>query len=217
MLPSGPGTEYKSGRNHPVNFLPFIAAAVAGALSFSSAAEKQRDGGGQAPPPVVPQSVSIRRGESVTIPLGIHGVRGGALEFLIRTPPRFGRLSAVKPLGLNSASVIYTAPAKGAVTEDRFAFAVRSNEGVSAPGLVSIAIAEPVVLSARLVAPAELVFPAVFCGQRSAVELELANRGAGIVEGELNVPEPWSVEGIRLYKLAAGKSAMFMCSAKVPD
>ena len=179
------------------------------ALSFSAAAEKPRDGGGQAPPPVVSQKVSIRRGESVTIPLGIHGVRGGTLEFLIRTPPRLGRLSAVNPKGLSSASVIYTAPTKGAATEDRFAYAVRSNEGVSAPGIVSIEIAEPVVLPARLVAPAELAFPAVFCGQRSTVELELANRGAGVVEGELKLPEPWSVEGISLYKLAAGKSTTF--------
>lgn len=192
-----------------MNFHPFIAVAAAVALTFSASAERPRDGGGQAPPPVVSQKVSIRRGESVTIPLGIHGVRGGALEFLIRTPPRFGRLSGIKPMGLNSASVIYTAPTKGAATEDQFAYAVRSNEGVSAPGLVSIAIAEPVVIAARLVAPAELAFPAVFCGQRSTVELELANRGAGFVEGELNVPEPWSVEGIRLYKLVAGKSAMF--------
>ena len=123
------------------------------ALSSSAVAEKPRDGGGQAPPPVVSQKVSIRRGESVTIPLGIHGVRGGTLEFLIRTPPRLGRLSAVNPKGLSSASVIYTAPTKGAATEDRFAYAVRSNEGVSAPGIVSIEIAEPVVLPARLVAP----------------------------------------------------------------
>ena len=186
-----------------------IAAAVAVALTFSAAGEKPRDGGGQAPPPVVPQSVSLKRGEAAAIPLGIHGIRGGALEFLIRTPPRFGRLSAIKPLGLNSASVIYTAPAKGGAAADQFTYAVRSEEGVSAPGIVSIVIVAPVVSPAKLIAPAELVFPTVFPGQRSSVEMELANRGGGVVEGELNVPEPWSVEGIRLYKIAAGKSTTF--------
>ena len=186
-----------------------IAAAVAVALTFSAAGEKPRDGGGQAPPPVVPQSVSLKRGEAAAIPLGIHGIRGGALEFLIRTPPRFGRLSAIKPLGLNSASVIYTAPAKGGAAADQFTYAVRSEEGVSAPGLVSIVIIEPVVLPAKLVAPPELVFSTVFPGQRSSVEMELANRGGGVIEGELNVPAPWSVEGIRLYKIAAGQSAAF--------
>lgn len=192
-----------------MNLHPFIAAAVAVALALPAAGQKPRDAARLAPPPVVPQSITIRRGEAVAIPLGIHGIRGGALEFLIRTPPRFGRLSAIKPTGLNSASVIYTAPAKAGATEDRFAYAVRSEEGVSAPGLVSIAIIEPVVIPARLVAPAELVFLPVFPGGRSVVEMELANRGGGVAEGELSVPEPWSVDGIKLYRLPAGKSVTF--------
>src|SRR5207247_763058 len=108
-----------------------------------------------------------QRGEKATVPLGIHGTRGEILEFFIRTPPSHGKLSPVKNMGMNSAVVIYTPSGRTTAGEDRFAYAVRGSEGVSAPGLITIRFVEPVVAAAKLKAPGELEFPPVFPGQRS--------------------------------------------------
>lgn len=186
-----------------------IIAALALALAPIATAQSRRDGTGAAPPPVISQTIEMRRGAQVTVPLGIHGVRGEMLEFLIRNPPAHGRLSAVKNGGLNAATVTYTSSTRGKAESDRFAYAVRSSSGVSAPGTITIRFVEPVVAAAKLKAPTELEFPPVLPGQRSTVELELANEGGGMIEGEVSVPEPWSIEGLRIFRLAAGQRATF--------
>lgn len=179
---------------------PPIAAIIV-ALAASALAQGR---GASIPPPVVSRTVEVQRGGKVTIPLGIHGARGEMLEFLIRTPPSHGRLSAVKNTAMNSALVTYT-PAGGNASEDRFTYAVRGSEGVSAPGLVTIRIEDPVVAPARLSAPGEVDFPAGLVGERSTAELEIANEGGGFLEGEVAVTEPWSVEGLKFFKVAGGQ------------
>ncbi len=182
----------------------FIAAALAVALTFSAPAQSRRP---TAPPPVVSQAVSVPRGEKVTVPLAIHGSRGEMLEFIIRTPPAFGKLSAIKSTGMNSALVTYTPGARKA-PEDRFAYAVRSSEGVSAAGVITIRFVEPVVIPAKLKAPGELDFPPVFLGERSTAELEITNEGGSFLEGEVEVSEPWSIEGLKLFKVAGGQKTV---------
>lgn len=187
-----------------------IIAMLAIALHSPAVAQSRRDTRApSAPPPVVSQIVTVQRGGKITVPLGIHGTRGELLEFLIRQPPSNGKLSPVQSSGMNSATVTYTPSAKNAATEDRFAYAVRGSEGVSAPGVITVRITEPFVAAPKLRAPGELEFPPVFPGQRSAVEMELANEGGGIIEGEVTVPEPWTIEGLKIFKIAAGKSATF--------
>ena len=198
-----------SGATFPVFTKTLIAATLAVALHSSAEAQSRRDMREHpVPPPVVTQTIAVQRGENVTVPLGIHGTRAELLEFLIRTPPSHGKLSPVKSTGMNSASVTYSPSGRTPAAEDRFAYAVRGSEGVSAPGLITLRFIEPVVAAPKLKAPGELEFPPVFPGQRSTVELELANEGGGFIEGEVAVPEPWSIEGLKIFKIAAGRSAM---------
>lgn len=198
-----------SGATFPVLHKTFIVAILAAALLSSAGAQGRRDSRGPAvPPPVVSQTIPAQRGEKVTVPLAIHGTRGEMLEFLIRTPPSHGKLSAVKNAAMNTATVIYTPSAKGGTAEDRFTYAVRGSEGVSAPGVIAIRFSEPVVVPPRLAAPNEIEFPPVFPGQRSTAELEIANEGGGVLEGEVAVEDPWSIEGLKIFKIAAHRNAI---------
>ncbi len=183
-----------------------IRKSIALLLFIYSAASlyAQRLSEGAAPPPVVAQSVVVRPGETVVVPLGIHGVRGEQLEFLIRSLPRFGKLSAVRATGVNSAQVSYTAPLGGA-EEDRFTYAVRGREGMSAPGMVSISIPVVPAQPARLVAPEEVDLPKVFPGQRATADVELRNTGGTALEGAASVPAPWSIEGEKRYRIGPGE------------
>ncbi|MEQ1851487.1 MAG: hypothetical protein ABMA01_07835 [Chthoniobacteraceae bacterium] len=191
-----------------MNFRNLITATLLFLSALSADGQKDREKVAPAPPPVISQRVALQRGETVEIPLGIHGVRGEQLQFLIRTPPKSGRLSAITLRGANAAVVKYTAPSKGSVTEDRFAYAVSGSEGVSAPGLVTISIVEPAMLPGKLVAPAELDFPKVVTGERSTVEMELGNTGGGVLEGEVRVPSPWSIEGSGAFRIDPGAKAV---------
>ena len=156
---------------------------------------------------MVPQKITALPGEPVTIPLGIHGFRGHQLEFLIRSRPQRGKLGPVVSTGANSATVTYTAGANAAEGgEDRFTFAVKSNEGVSAPGLVTVTIGNRPVLPQRIVVPPHLDFPTVLLGQRSTTELEISNRGGGMIEGMVTVQEPWSIRGSAEYRLGPGST-----------
>ncbi len=188
-----------------MTFRAIIIATLALASASFATAETRRDGQGAAPPPVISQTIAARRGEKITVPLGIHGTRGELLEFLIRTPPGHGRLSPVKSLTMNSAAVIYTPAARATATEDRFAYAVRGSQGVSAPGVIVLRFAEPITAAPRLRAPNEIEFAPVFPGERSTAEMELANEGGGMLEGEVAAPEPWSIEGLKFFRLAAGQ------------
>ncbi len=193
----------------PVFIKTLIAATLAAALLSSAEAQGRRDlKGGGVPPPVVSQTVAAQRGEKITVPLGIHGTRGELLEFIIRTPPAHGKLSPVKNAAMNTATVTYTPSARSDAAEDRFFYAVRGSEGVSAPGVIAIRFSDPVVPQPRLAAPHELEFPPTFPGQRSTAELEITNEGGGFLEGGVSVEEPWSIEGIKIFKIAAKSSAL---------
>ncbi len=194
----------------PVLIQRIFASILAVVLLSSADAQSRREGRSVGvPPPVVSQAFTMQRGEKAAIPLGIHGTRGELLEFLIRTPPTSGRISPVKSTGMNSAAVTYTASARGNAAEDRFTYAVRGSEGVSAAGVVTIRFVTPLVAGPKMRAPTELEFPSVFAGQRSTAELEIVNEGGGTLEGEVSVPEPWSIVGLKIFKIAAGRNATF--------
>ena len=196
-------------RHFPVIIKTLIAATLAAALLSSAGAQGRRDMSGAAvPPPVVSQTIAAQRGEKIPVPLSIHGTRGELLEFLIRTPPAHGKLSALKNAALNTATVIYTPSARSSAAEDRFSYSVRGSEGVSAPGVIVLRFSEPVVVPPKLATPNEIDFPPVFPGQRSTAELEITNEGGGFLEGEVSVEEPWSIEGVKIFKIAAKSGAV---------
>src|SRR6185369_12885225 len=107
--------------------------------------------------------------------------------------PKGGKLSKIESTGLNTAVVRYTAGDQAG--EDRFTYAVRTAEGVSAPAQVSITIAVAPVLPPRLVADEQLTFAEVIAGQKSSATLTVTNRGGGTAEGDLTVTDPWRVDG----------------------
>lgn len=159
-----------------------------------------------APPQPMPQSVRVNRGSSVDIPLKIFGTRSYTLEFRIKSPPRSGTLSEVRQVDQEVAAVTYTPSDDLSVKQDRFSFAVRSNEGVSAAADVVITITDA---APQIVSPVVVDFGKVLAGETSRRELEITNRGGGVAEGEIETAAPWSIEGSPAYKLAKGRSQKF--------
>ena len=155
-----------------------------------------------APPQPVEQKVTVRRGGSVEVPLKIYGTRAQTLSWIIKRPPGRGKLSEVRATGAESAVVTYRPPADLGVVSDRFTFSVRSNEGVSAPVEVAIAILDD---APRIGGLGELDFGTVLMGTSAAKTLEFFNSGGGMADGMFEVGAPWRAEGPRDYKLAAGQ------------
>ena len=185
-------------------FLGLVALTVAPVHAQKKGKEPELPA---APPPAVSRTVTVRPEESVQIPLGIHGVRGGQIEFLVRSRPKAGVLSAVKTIGLNSAVVQYTAgPETG---DDQFTYAVRTEEGVSAPAVVTIKVIVAPQLPSRLVTVEEIHFPEVIAGQRSSSTLVVTNKGGGLATGDVTVSPPWQIEGGSHYDLTSGKQTEF--------
>jgi hypothetical protein len=87
--------------------------------------------------------------------------------------------------------VTYVPPDDLGITQDRFSYAVKSNEGVS--GAVDVVI-RIVDLAADLSVPAELEFPTVLTGSAAEQTIEIANRGGLDAKGKVEVERPWRVE-----------------------
>ena len=162
------------------------------------------------------RTVKVLRGESVVVPLSIFGASGEPLQYVIRSNPKYGKLGPITSKVGGGTTVTYKAPVKIGIVEDRFTYAVQGREGVSAPGVVTVAITDPPEMPEKLVIPRELEFPSVFLGQRSAVELELANEGGGFSEGQVTVQPPWSIEGPKEYRIGA-KSKFVVKIVFTPD
>jgi hypothetical protein len=213
---SEPRCQNADERLYAAQSFPVTTQALITALLFLvlvaplAPAQSRRDGKPDvAPPPVISQTIEMRHGAQVEVPLGVHGTRGEMLEFIIRTPPIRGHLSGMKNIAFDKATVIYTAPARSKEDGDSFVYAVRSSTGVSAPGVITIRFVEPRVAPAKLKAPFDVDFPPVFPGQRSTAELEVANEGGAMLEGEVTVPEPWSIEGVKIFRIGGGQHTFF--------
>ncbi len=155
-----------------------------------------------APSQPVPASVRVTRGKAVPIPLRIYGTRDQTVEFLIRSAPA-GKLSEPKPVGPESATVVYTAPADLAVVRDRFSYAVKGRDGVSGSADIVITITDE---PAHLSAPASLDFETLKPGQRALRSIQITNQGGSVARGELNIDPPWTIKGATQYALPAGQS-----------
>ena len=184
------------------------AVALAGlALPRTEAAEKKDTRPVlDPPPPALPQNVTVARGERIDIPLRIYGKQSEPLRYLIKTPPAHGKLSEPRSINREVSVVTYEPPADLRVTADRFTFSVQNHAGVSAPVEVTIAIAD---LPAQLAVAHSLDFGELLAGGTATREIEVANRGGGLVEGEIEVDPPFKVEGRRKYRLEAGDYTYF--------
>lgn len=154
------------------------------------------------PPQPVEQTLRVRRGESVDVPLRIYGTRAQTLEFRIRAAPRAGTLSPIRQIAPERAMVTYTPPVDQKIATDQFSYAVRSNEGVSAAAQIVIQIADD---PAKLVVPSELSFAPTVVGSDASAELAISNEGGAVAEGTMAIDPPWTVEGLPGYRLAPGE------------
>ncbi|MDB6175601.1 MAG: Fibronectin type domain protein [Chthoniobacteraceae bacterium] len=155
----------------------------------------------KAPPQPVSPIVRVKRGESVEIPLKIYGTRSQTLDFLIRVPPQTGKLSEIKRIAQEAGSITYTPSKDLIVKRDKFSYAVRSNEGVSAAVEVAITILDT---DPDLFAPETTDFGRTLSGEQVTRNVEITNRGGGIAEGNLEVEPPWQIDGPLHYRLNAG-------------
>lgn len=184
-----------------------IAIACLLLLAPAQAQRKQpKDPVGIAPPQPVQLNVKIRREGKTEIPLRIYGVANEPLQYLIRVPPLHGKLGEPRATGRETAVAVYEPPADLNIATDRFFYAVKSAQGVSAPVEVAVTILDQ---PAQLTIPDQLEFATVRTGNSSSKLLEITNTGGSLAVGEVIVEAPWRLEGKPGYRLAAGDFAIF--------
>jgi hypothetical protein len=197
-------------QRHALRLIPLLAGALAAAGFAPPAAAADKKNAtpimAPAPPPAMPQNVKALRGQKTEIPLRTFGRHSEPLRYVIQSPPAHGRISQPRAVDREVSMVTYEPPANFAIKSDRFLFSVKTSVGVSAPVEVNITIVDEAPI---LTIPNVLNFGTVLVGATAAKEFELANRGGGIAEGELQVPAPWKVEGKSRYQLAGGEWAIF--------
>lgn len=161
------------------------------------------------PPRAKNVEVSVMRGGSVRIPLRGHERNLNSLRYATIGSPRHGSLSAVEqyegPESQGPGHVVYTHGDDEDSTADSFAFEVRASAtNLRGRGRVDIRIVDA---PARLqVSPAALDFGETAIGDRPVRrELELANAGGGILQGVLDLPAPFLLEGDGNFVLGRGE------------
>ena len=192
-----------------LRFAPLAALCAAGALLGApplAGADQKKEPLPEVPPPAQPLAVKVPRGEAVDIALRIYGRKNEALKYLIRTPPKSGRLTEPKVVDLEVSTVTYTPPADLAITRDRFSYAVQNGAGVSASVDVAITITDQ---PPQLALPGALDFAPMLAGATAVKTLEITNRGGGLAEGKAEVEAPWKIDGPAKYRLGAGARAVF--------
>lgn len=157
------------------------------------------------PPQPLAQTVQVRVGGTVDIPLRGVSRSGQQLSFLIRTRPQRGSLSGVTVTDRHSGVVRYRHNPDLGAGVDRFRYAVQvSGSGVSTPAEVVIRVVDQ---PPRFEAPAEVDFQSVATGKTRTKVITLRNDGGGVIAGRMELPEPWiSTDGDGTYRLAGGES-----------
>jgi hypothetical protein len=190
-------------------FVFVVMGLVCAAPAPILGAEKKRKGEPELPTPPpqpVPQKIDVPRTSNAQVILKIYGRQSETLRFLIRVKPEHGKITEIKPAGREAAVLFYQPPADLAVRSDRFAYAVQSSAGVSAPAEISINIMDE---APRLIVPDTVRFPATLAGSAARQELTIYNDGGAMAEGEALVDPPWRIEGSPSYRLARGDRRSF--------
>ncbi len=180
----------------------FLALAL---LPVQAAPRRNREVTVPAPPQPVPLQVKATRGQDLEISLRIYGRRNEQLTYLVRKPPRAGRLSEPRVVDQETSSVRYRPPQDRKILRDAFQYAAKSSDGVSAPVSVEIEIVD---LPSALEIPGEMTFAARLTGTSEVQTLEIENRGGSPAEGECLVSDPWAIEGSNRYQIEPGARAV---------
>ncbi len=181
------------------------ALTLLAALPWEALAEK--------PKPVRPRpadtTVEVMRGGSVRIALKARERNLNRLKYRTVGAPRHGRLSSVQqyngPESQGPGYVIYTHGNDDDSTSDTFAFEATSTlTNLTGRGRVTVRIVD---LPAQLqITPPTLDFGDIAVGDPPArMVVELANVGGGLLQGFLEPPAPFLLEGDGSFVLRRGE------------
>lgn len=145
------------------------------------------------PPPMAQGgTVEVQRGEAVDIPLNSQGRYGETVNFILRSNPRYGTLSAPHRVDRASGSIRYQHGGQTDHIEDSFTFATQaSGTPVSAPAKITIRITDP---PPALSAEARLSFGPTPVGEAEKRILKVKNIGGLPLSSKLDVKPPFSFE-----------------------
>jgi hypothetical protein len=189
-----------------------VAWLVMGTLGMMGATglARDRDQDGvvpDAPPPEANDvQVEVPRGGPVYITLSAYSLTSPVLRYRIRVAPKAGKVGTPEVVTVDTGRVKYTPPAGVGPGEDAFSYQVQSEAGVSAAAVVTIKITDR---DPQVITPDELDFGQVLPGQTVKRVLTMENIGGGLAQGNVQVPDGWSVEGDGAYKLLAGAKQSF--------
>ena len=156
-----------------------------------------------APPPQGRDiTVEVPRGGQATLALEGFDRNRRPLTFGIdpRRGPSWGTLGAIRPAGENRATVTYRHRDDDSSTIDEFYYTIRLASG-GMPGRAKVTVR---IIDAPpfLVAPPALDFGEIIVGDPAPVlDLAMANLGGGVLEGFLELPEPFFVLGDSSFRL----------------
>jgi hypothetical protein len=191
---------------------------AAGILSFwiCDAALAKKEEQITTPPPLAKTGmVTAYLHKPQEVVLQVRGRIFEPLTFLIRKPPRRGRLGEVRRTSMNTATVTYFPDPAAGPLDDFFTFAAKSSDSpVSAPATVWVRVLEA---SPVLEHPAELDFGAVFLGDSVERKVVLRNSGGGRASGRIDPNSPWTVRGSSAFSVPAGAETSFTLVFCPPD
>lgn len=182
-------------------------ALLLAVFAGEAAAQKQRP----ARPAGKSIEVEVMRGGSVRIPLRGYERNLNRLEYKPIGLPRHGRLSRVDQPSASEGQapgyVTYTHGNDENSVSDTFDFEVKATTtGLRGRGRITIRILDsPAQL---LITPALLDFGTTAIGDPPVVRtVELANTGGGVIQGFLEVPEPFALADEGMFVLRRGEKA----------
>ena len=154
------------------------------------------------PPQAAPVAVQVPAGGTVQIPLRIFGRQEQTTGFLIRKEPALGKIVSLQPVEQEVWLLTYqhTAPMnEQASAQDRILFAAQNKNGTSSAAEITITIMDP---PPDLSAPGTVEFGDVPAGLSAIRLITIANKGGGVLEGNVTADAPWSIEpsGFRLRR-----------------
>ena len=191
--------------------------AVADVTSSKAEKEKKKDKDDKkSPPEFVPEArdgnAVFVAGGTVQIELTAAVATVKQVEFIIRTPPQNGTLSAIKPhpRETNKGVVTYTHRGVDGPLADKFTFACRVDGGpVSAPATITLTGKK---FEPQLVVEDVVAMSKVFLGGEGVIRFTLKNTGPAPFDSDVAWPVPW--RGPPHISLKPGESAPFAVAFK---
>ena len=157
----------------------------------------------EAPPQADAYAARVWRGGQTVIPLRAHYGGGGTVTFWIVQRPEHGKLSDLRLLGDNRATINYENDGAEAVASDGFRYVAKVDGArTSSPAEVRITVEEA---PARMVVPGRLEFGEIMAGENGTRPLPITNEGGGVLEGRLSASAPWWL-AVTEYRVKSGET-----------